>query len=800
MPKIKEYEAPQGKIKPSFKGMEAAQQAGRYIYRIAREGNQDLTRGLTEIGSAIAEHEKRQDRKEAKAEREADRQGREEDRLEAKAERTQAKEERAQAKQDAEAKRQDKAKALEEVNQAKPEFAKLHQRFARELAYMEATTKPADLPAKIQEWREKTVRPAYEALSQQYFQSNAGQALGRKWVGTHEAAIYGQSGASADKAQGHAVMDQIHAEVNSHLETIMSNPEHTEDVVKQFRQTFNDTVSLTPPGSISTADTPQGKVAAVLKARGWSDAAITGALNNAEIESAHFRPDIVDGSGKGAGGAKGIFQLDPGIGDGKDHLTAYTNKYGNDWSIENQTNYMADWVEKNMKLYKNSDNPEIATRLFMTQFENPKDQSPAAQQLRIDQSKTSTTFATGAPMTPAMMNAAVKKTFDMGMHTYAVAQVHAVAAGHAPGTYGPNDPGRAPNPAAAKELMNNPNWWGKEVLTPQDRDPVSKTSIAKAIDVYTKNQDTQRVHSEQADMGARRDVSQSRAADYVNELYDQKGNLRFPKDWSQRVMADQQLRDEEKAQLVGGADGGVMGRLTKSYAKTEEISNKSLDPRTWLNPPTTVNATGPDDPSKKRDETQSTLISPPTFFDKAVAGLTKKPGEAGYVGPEDIINHIGTDLNGHDAAYLLKFTDPRNVYAGQELKALENAMTSAHDTLAPRNPDGSKNEAGEKAYRDYLDNYLIPQHRVAQKSGGGLSVLTPGNPDYLQKPEVLQRYAPGHQASQPASAEGAPSLNELFGDWTKDTAETQASNNAPDTTEADMEKDVENLGRTASNE
>ena len=101
------------------------------------------------------------------------------------------------------------------------------------------------------------------------------------------------------------------------------------------------------------------KIAATLRARGWSDAAIEGALNNAITESS-LNPEA-----KGAAGERGLFQFHPGS-----HITPFTQAYKGDWSPEAQANYMADVVEKSMPGYAQSSDGRSATARFLREFEN----------------------------------------------------------------------------------------------------------------------------------------------------------------------------------------------------------------------------------------------------------------------------------------------------------------------------------------------------------------------------------------------------------------------------------------------
>lgn len=105
-------------------------------------------------------------------------------------------------------------------------------------------------------------------------------------------------------------------------------------------------------------------IAGTLRDRGWSDAAIQGALNNAMTESS-LNPNAV-----GAAKERGLYQFHPAS-----HIKPFEAAYKGDWSTVAQTNYMADVVERSMPGYSKSTDPRRATEDFLKGFEKPKDQS-----------------------------------------------------------------------------------------------------------------------------------------------------------------------------------------------------------------------------------------------------------------------------------------------------------------------------------------------------------------------------------------------------------------------------------------
>jgi hypothetical protein len=118
-------------------------------------------------------------------------------------------------------------------------------------------------------------------------------------------------------------------------------------------------------------DTGQ-KITTTLRNRGWSDAAIQGALNNSITESS------LNPNAKGAAGEEGLYQFHP-----KSHIEPFKLAYGGDKSVEAQTNYMADVVEKTMPSYSKNTDSRTATGQFLHGFEKPADQSEKALDYRF---------------------------------------------------------------------------------------------------------------------------------------------------------------------------------------------------------------------------------------------------------------------------------------------------------------------------------------------------------------------------------------------------------------------------------
>lgn len=113
-------------------------------------------------------------------------------------------------------------------------------------------------------------------------------------------------------------------------------------------------------------------IASTLKDRGWTDAAVAGALNNSITESS-LNPNAT-----GKAGEKGLFQFHP-----KSHIGPFESQFPGDWSAKAQTTYMAQVVEKSMPGYSKSTDEKAATRDFVKRFEKPKDQSEAQVSARF---------------------------------------------------------------------------------------------------------------------------------------------------------------------------------------------------------------------------------------------------------------------------------------------------------------------------------------------------------------------------------------------------------------------------------
>jgi hypothetical protein len=126
-----------------------------------------------------------------------------------------------------------------------------------------------------------------------------------------------------------------------------------------------------------------GTIRKVLSDRGWSDAAINGALANGLAES-----NLAPWGAPGSAGERGIWQFNPAS-----HLPQYrqfAQDQGKDvQDIGAQTNYMANWVESHMPGYAQSNNVNTATDQFLHQFEAPQNPVsranyiPAAQRAGI---------------------------------------------------------------------------------------------------------------------------------------------------------------------------------------------------------------------------------------------------------------------------------------------------------------------------------------------------------------------------------------------------------------------------------
>jgi hypothetical protein len=128
-----------------------------------------------------------------------------------------------------------------------------------------------------------------------------------------------------------------------------------------------DASGVTPVSSQPLASSTEvgTQIASTLAGRGWSPDAITGALANGLAESG------LQSAGKpGAAGEQGIWQFHP-----KTHLAAFEGTGGTiantPESITQQTNYMADWVEKHMPGYSHTTGAANATNKFETGFEAP---------------------------------------------------------------------------------------------------------------------------------------------------------------------------------------------------------------------------------------------------------------------------------------------------------------------------------------------------------------------------------------------------------------------------------------------
>ncbi len=115
-----------------------------------------------------------------------------------------------------------------------------------------------------------------------------------------------------------------------------------------------------------------------LRARGWTEAAIRGALANGIVESG-----LAAWGKPGAAGERGIWQFHP-----RSHLPAYSRYAGlRDQPLSDvgtQTDYMADWVERHMPSYPQATSDRSATDDFMRRFEAPANPAPGSRWGALD--------------------------------------------------------------------------------------------------------------------------------------------------------------------------------------------------------------------------------------------------------------------------------------------------------------------------------------------------------------------------------------------------------------------------------
>lgn len=140
-----------------------------------------------------------------------------------------------------------------------------------------------------------------------------------------------------------------------------------------------------------------GRITSTLRDRGWSDAAIQGALNNSITESS-LNPNAV-----GAAKERGLYQFHP-----KSHIQPFEQAYGKDWSVESQTNYMADVVERSMPGYKTNTDSRTATSQFLKGFEKPADQSETQVAARFANDSASRSIVSKAQGSVTPLNEPVK--------------------------------------------------------------------------------------------------------------------------------------------------------------------------------------------------------------------------------------------------------------------------------------------------------------------------------------------------------------------------------------------------------
>lgn len=141
---------------------------------------------------------------------------------------------------------------------------------------------------------------------------------------------------------------------------------------------------------------------------------------------------------------------------------------------------------------------------------------------------------------------------------------------------------------------------------------------------------------------------------------------------------------------------------------------------------------------------QPRTASRPEVRQELLDGLHKKPTDPDFTSPEKIMSAVGSNkITPGDGAMLMQGLDPSNDQAKADLAITQRTFKDLHDKLAPPLPDGSRNEAGERAFLKAQDTIWDEVKTARDKAGVPATVtLDPNRPEYLLKDNRVSKFAP----------------------------------------------------------
>lgn len=239
-------------------------------------------------------------------------------------------------------------------------------------------------------------------------------------------------------------------------------------------------------------------------------------------------------------------------------------------------------------------------------------------------------------------------------------------------------------------------------------DPETHGHLSRYIDNMAMMRQADFEGQQRDQLQALTDNSDRQAIAHLGELgHADTGQVQFPRDWGQRMMANPAIVPETKASLL------------HAYARLQVQG----------------------DPPASNPDALSSLIRQ--------AASTAPGPNAG-----DIIGHVGDRLTVQDAGWLATRTGPQPPQVKAEMQAVADTLQDARSQIGNR-----------VAYGRFV-NWFMPAYQRATAQGLPYQdVLSPESKGYVLSPERMKQFQPtGNDAVAPIPKPAQrPSLKELFG-------------------------------------
>jgi len=708
MAQIKIYQAPPTPIQPTNRGYEAAMVSGRRLAAIKKEGSAEMSRGIAAIGSQLEQGENRKNRAEDKAQRQADKEERAADRAQSKAETAQ--------------RRQDAQDAQNDIYQGVTRRRLLNDGLRKELNDIVAKTPPEQLPQALAafEERKKTAFDDFE----QGFSTDKGRMFGARSRLTDESHITTTMRADQNTGLAQAAMTTLGETKNGLVQRVLADPSAAAHAKQEWHDAVNAVVGHTPAG--------QGGAPG---ATGPMKAATPEEVTPAMLDTFRALEGNKDGHNDHAvspSGAIGRYQIMPqtasdyGFDPSRLQDTAYNEQVAK--AIISDLSKRFDGDPEAMAIGYHS-GPRTA-ETWVAAGRDDKVLGPRGRQYVQHMRDLGNTGAVSTGVGGnAKLQAQLEKTHDRGLGEITAAQVMGTA---------------DKDPAAARAMLKNDPDVGR-LLTPQQQE-----HLGGYITKRENDQTRQQAHDQYSRLQQAAGTSTVASMDYVRQLRGSDGNLQVPEGWVKAVTSDQRLRPEEQnalqtlgdrigAQRNAATDAAGPGWVARQFGSVGQTVNPVDDASNGAAVTDVLKGMFPGKGSGKPALTTADMIN-----------RIANPNLADTKG-----NSLS--LSTHDAEMLMNGINPTTPGAEESLKGLRTMLDTMHTQLAPPNPDGSRNVAGEAAYDRALGN-ILPQARAAIRAGSGQSAFTPGSPEYLLRDNKVQQYAATHEdIAQAHTQEGMPS-------------------------------------------